>query len=560
MSNGIELRPYQREAVDVLHEGFEKGLKSQAVVSATGTGKTITFSAFISERDKNVGGQHVVLAHTEELINQAVEKLNWAFPHLEVGRVDATHKETDAQVVVGTVQAMSQPGRAESIKNVQTVVIDECHHGTTQSYETVLNAHPEAKVAGFTATYMRSDAKKLSSVFQRVASKYGIVQAIRDGYLRDVYGKRAVVDDLDISDIGTRGGDLAEGDLGRAINASSAPRIAAESYIEHAGDRTGVNFVPLVESAYLFSEAFNDHGIPSAVIHGGLSDDERKEVITGLWSGKYQVVHNARLLTEGFDCPKVSCVVISRNTLSPGLYQQMAGRGLRPDLSDPVNGRRKALLLDIVGASSMHSLAGMVDLSEERILPKGEASLMEAVLDEDLREECEYPEELISYKDVLIKDFDPLIGKMKQRWNRSEAGAYFVSIGTDRDSAVYVFLAPTRHPGLYDVMWACKHYKATFEGRGGDRTEHQGLPLEMALAWGAVVAERFMELPGAQTTTKKNSSWQYRKASEAQRRMARTLKLDVPEMARAGEVSLAIDQRIASNRLDPIVEHYQRRG
>jgi superfamily II DNA or RNA helicase len=296
------------------------------MVLATGLGKTVIFAHLIAEWVRStVAKRALVLVHTDELVQQAYKKIKDVAPGLHVGIVKAERNDVIARVIVASVQSL--------------------------------------RVAGFTATLARGDKAKLSDIWEECTFSRGIPFGIRRGYLLDVRGKRIVVPDLDLSTVKKSGGDYQDAALGSAMDAALAPSIIAEAYLEHAAGRKGLAFWPLVETAHHGADAFNEAGIPSAVVHGGTPREERRLILKKLHAGDIQVVHNCGVLTEGFDEPTVSCVVNARPTQSAPLYQQMVGRGLRPDLSLPPEHRGDCLVLDVVGVSRTHNLRTLIDLS-----------------------------------------------------------------------------------------------------------------------------------------------------------------------------------------------------
>jgi superfamily II DNA or RNA helicase len=272
------------------------------------------------------------------------------------------------------------------------VIVDECHHAAATTYRKILEHYGafaeypsnESLVAGFTATLARGDKLSLADVWQSVAYRKDIAFMIRAGYLLDLTGRRVEVDDLDLKNVKRSGGDYQAASLGEAMTASLAPEIVARAYLEHASDRSGVLFAPTVSAAQAFAGALDDLGVKTEVVHGGMPVTERRAIIARFEAGVTQVISNCMVLTEGFDSRRASCVVIARPTRSAPLYQQMVGRALRP-----YPGQTQALVLDVVGASQVHGLASLIDLSEKPIALKPDQSFLDAV---DELEEAE-PEE-----------------------------------------------------------------------------------------------------------------------------------------------------------------------
>lgn len=594
MSALLPLRDYQVEAIKELHSRWDAGDTRVPMVLATGLGKTVIFAHLIADWVRsNVAKRVMVLVHTDELVQQAVKKIKDVAPKLHVGIVKAERNEVTARVIVASVQSLRSAKRRDQIRNVGLMIIDECHHSSANTYRSILHhfgalAHgdgfepTDVKVAGFTATLARGDKQKLSDVWQECTFSRGIAFGIRRGYLLDVRGKRIVVPDLDLSTVKKSGGDYQDAALGDAMDAALAPSVIASAYLEHASDRKGLAFWPLVATAEHGANAFNEAGIPSAVIHGGTPREERRLILKKLHTGEIQVVHNCGVLTEGFDEPTVSCVVNARPTQSAPLYQQMVGRGLRPDLSLPPEARGDCLVLDVVGVSRTHNLRTLIDLSErapsDLDMEDGESLLeLEDVL--DAMEEAEKagfedlePEEYQG--PVAAEDFDPLARTGVGAWLRTAGGTYFLPVGNQ----AYVLILESAEPNLFDVAWLTQAPNALLYtecpgtpylsnsqtcacggghvGGQGDLTEHQALPLDMACSWAEEVLE---DLGGAAALSRAGAKagWRKRKVSYQQEKMMLKYGIVREKHWKFGDANDRIDEVIGSRRIDPVVAFMQ---
>jgi superfamily II DNA or RNA helicase len=570
VSDLLRLRDYQSATIRALHTRWDAGDRRVAAVLPTGAGKTVVFShlssGFVAD---NPGRRVLILAHTDELVSQAVKKLRDVAPHLRVGVVKASRNDVRAQVIVASVQSLRSEKRRRQIRNVGLVIVDECHHAAATTYRKILEHYgcfldqdPVAArlgidpilVAGFTATLARGDKLSLADVWQSVAYRKDIAFMIRAGYLLDLTGRRVEVDDLDLKNVKRSGGDYQAASLGEAMTASLAPEIVARAYLEHAPDRSGVLFAPTVSAAQAFAGALDDLGVKTEVVHGGMPVTERRAIIARFEAGVTQVISNCMVLTEGFDSPRASCVVIARPTRSAPLYQQMVGRALRP-----YPGQTQALVLDVVGASQVHGLASLIDLSEKPITLKPDQSFLDAV---DELEEAE-PEEpgarpkLVHRGPVKVVEFDPLARDSKRVWMATHGGHYFLSAGTGK-GAVYVFLIPAggdAEPGTWDVAWCTKDPYDAVDGKRGDVTEHRGVSLDAAFAWGEDLA---LELSSkslfAVNTLSKAVQWRKELPSQSQRDYARRLRISdrITEGMSKGDVARLIDVEVGSRRIDPI--------
>jgi superfamily II DNA or RNA helicase len=588
MSALLRLRPFQSEALDALAE--PNGHHRRAVVLPTGSGKTVIIAhlaaRFLAE---NPGRRVLVLVHTDELTRQAYATIHGTAPHLSVGIVKAERNEVDADVVIGSVQTLRRLERRSQIRDVGLVICDEAHHALARTYQSILDHFGclnggTVPAVGFTATLGRGDGGPLGEIWSDVAYIRDISWMVRRGYLVPPRGKSVRVPDFSLDIIAQSAGDYRGEALGAALVDSLAPRLVAAAYRDHAGDRSGILFAPTVASAEAFADAFNDKGVKCEVVHGELPVTERRAVLERLESGATQVVSNCMILTEGFDSPRVSCIVVARPTKSRPLYVQMVGRGLRVDPARPY-GEQDCLILAVTPDAATHNLRTILDLSTRPLREAREgASLIEL---EDSWDAGEGRRSRFYTGPVEVVDFDPLAARSSKVWLRTKAGVYFLRGGED----AYVFLAPGAAPGTYSVAWCGRTARDTryvccgnhFSPRcscgqrravPGAITGHADLDLEMAMAWGEDLAVDMgtpaMDLAG------KGASWRKVRASERPKMvmLARNLgiRLDparlypaIPPAAgvrpmRAGELSDLINRVQATRRIDPVVEKIVKRG
>lgn len=561
----LPLRDYQRKTIEALRKEWDAGRYRLAAVLPTGAGKTVVFGHLIKQWvELNPGKRVVVLAHTDELVDQAYKKLHAVAPHLKAGIVKAARNEVTATVIIASVQSLRSAKRRKMIKNVGLVIVDECHHAAAKTYRDILDEYGcmtgAAHAAGFTATLSRGDNKSLADIWEAVAYRRDIAFMIRSRYLINVRGKRIEVDDLDLKRVRKSGGDFQASSLGDAMEASIAPQRVAEAYQEHAADRSGILFAPTVSAAYAFADALNEVGIKAETIHGQLPMPERRAIIERLNDGTTQVIANCMVLTEGFDSPRVSCVVVARPTRVPGLYQQMVGRGLRVDPTRPYE-EQDCLILDVVGASQIHGLASLVDLSEKPIKLKEDQLLTDAEDELDDEDDGTFPTvKLLHDGPVKVVDFDPLAASSRQVWLRTGSGVMFLSVGKEQEDGVYVFLIPSTQPdadpGTYDVLWCTKSPYANRDGSRGGITEHVAVPLEAAFAWGEEVASDMRPF-GTLDTLSKRAGWRTRAATDNAKSYARQLGCTVPDDATGHDVSILIDTKKATARIDPIAAWFK---
>lgn len=326
-----ELRPYQREAIEAVHRHWQEWDRELLVMS-TGTGKTYTAKCIMKDRLSN--GSVLFMAHRDELIEQAVSTFG------DAGRIKGP--VTDLRpMTVGSVQTLVNRPRYDGFK---TVIVDEAHHAVSDSYQQVLAQYPDAKVLGLTAT---PDRKGLGKVFEGIAYEYGLRSAVQDGYLSPLVA-RTIPIDIDLSQVKTRVGDFEVTGLVEALE-PYLPEIA-KSMVEHAMDRKTIVFLPLVRMAQEFADMLRGYGFDAREVDGA-SPDRKEKLEWFANAGKGAVMCNAMLLTEGYDCPDVDCIVVLRPTKVRSLYAQMIGRGTRL-----APGKRDCLILDFLWLTTRHDL------------------------------------------------------------------------------------------------------------------------------------------------------------------------------------------------------------
>lgn len=351
---GQELRPYQQQARERIHAEWENGHARTLLVLPTGTGKTIVFASVAADQVR-AGDRVLILAHRGELLEQAADKLQRSTGLVSaVEKAESTCLDSWFRVVVGSVQTLQRTARLERFPQdyFGTIIIDEAHHAITDGYRRILDYFSGAKVLGVTATPDRGDMRNLGEVFDSLAFEYKLTDAIKEGYLCKIMAQTIPLQ-LDITSVTMSGGDYAVGDLGTALD-PYLEQIAAEM-ARRCKSRKTVVFLPLIKTSQKFRDLLNAHGFRAAEVNG--QSDDRRQVLADFDAGKYNVLCNSMLLTEGWDCPSVDCVVVLRPTKVRSLYSQMVGRGTR--LSP---GKTDLLLLDFLWMTDKHELCRPADL------------------------------------------------------------------------------------------------------------------------------------------------------------------------------------------------------
>ena len=345
-------RPYQYEAVAALLAAAARGVQRPLLVLPTGTGKTIVFALLVQRR----GGRSLILAHRDELIQQAVDKLRLVDPTLPLGVVQATRDEHTAPTVVASVQTLSRRTRlTRVVPDFQTIVIDEAHHAPAPTYRRILDYcrawRPDGPlVVGVTATPERGDRHSLREVFDRIVYQKTLLEMMQAGYLVDLRALQVLLQ-ADFDALRTSHGDFVEAELESLLLAANAPAQVLAAFQAHAADRKALLFTPTVALAYAMADTFRTAGIPAEALDGTTPLATRRAILQRLHTGETRVVANCAVLTEGFDEPSVDCIIVARPTQSALLYQQMLGRGTRT-----YPGKTDCLLLDVVGVSTRHTL------------------------------------------------------------------------------------------------------------------------------------------------------------------------------------------------------------
>lgn len=344
----ITLRPYQAESIAAIEGEWKQGHRRTLLVLPTGCGKTIVFCK-LTENRVRAGERVLILAHRGELLQQAADKLLKATGlRCAVEKAEESCLDSWYRVTVGSVQSLMREKRLSQFPPdyFGTIVIDEAHHVLSDGYQRVLEHFSSAHVLGVTATPDRGDMRNLGSVFESLAYEYTLPRAIREGYLCPIRVQTIPLN-LDLRNVGVSGGDFKAGELGSALD----PYLTqiAEEMAAVCMERKTVVFLPLIQTSRKFRDILNQRGFRAAEVNGESAD--RAEVLAAFDRGEYNVLCNSMLLTEGWDCPSVDCIVVLRPTKVRSLYCQMIGRGTRLH-----PGKEYLLVLDFLWHTERHEL------------------------------------------------------------------------------------------------------------------------------------------------------------------------------------------------------------
>ena len=406
----IALRPYQNEAKNAVLEQWEQGVQRTLLVLPTGCGKTIVF-AKISEDCVKRGERVLILAHRGELLEQAADKIHKACNlNCAVEKAEETSLGSFWRITVGSVQTLMRESRLARFlpDYFDTIIIDEAHHAISDSYQRILQHFSGAKVLGVTATPDRGDMKNLGQVFDSLAYEYTLPRAIREGYLCPIKALTIPLN-LDLTGVSVQAGDFRAADLDTALD----PYLyqIADEMLRNCADRKTVVFLPLVKTSQKFRDILNQRGFHAAEVNG--NSDDRAEILRDFEAGKYNVLCNSMLLTEGWDCPSVDCVIVLRPTKVRGLYCQMVGRGTR--LSP---GKKDLLLLDFLWHTQRHELCRPAHLicESDEVAQKMTANLAESGCAMDITEA-----EVQAESDVVAQREEALAKQLSEMRKRKRA-------------------------------------------------------------------------------------------------------------------------------------------
>lgn len=406
----MELRPYQSEAKAAIMAEWEKGNKRTLLVLPTGCGKTIVFTKLVEDRVR-MGERGLILAHRGELLEQAADKLRQATGlGCAVEKAEETCLNSWYRVAVGSIQSLQREKRLEQFSPdyFDFIVVDEAHHCLSDGYQRVLSHFSPANVLGVTATPDRGDMRNLGQYFDSLAYEYTLPKAIKEGYLSPIKALTIPLQ-LDLTGVSMQNGDFKAADIGTALD----PYLyqIADEMQKNAAGRKIVVFLPLVKTSQKFRDILNSRGFRAAEVNGESKD--RAQILTDFAEGKYNVLCNSMLLTEGWDCPSVDCVVVLRPTKVRSLYSQMVGRGTRL-----APGKDHLLLLDFLWHTERHELCHPANLicEDEAVARKMTENIGAAACPTDIEEaERKASEDVIAEREqALAKQLEEMRKRKKK--------------------------------------------------------------------------------------------------------------------------------------------------
>jgi len=460
----MKLRDYQQRAIRGVCDTLRTS-KSAIVVSPTGTGKTVLFA----EAAKIASKRCMVIAHREELLTQAAEKIEMVTgsrPEIEQSILWSNEGPfAKAKVVVASIQTLNakmKSGRRFErfdASEFSLLIIDEAHHAVSTSYRRVCDwfhkMNPSCKILGFTATPDRTDKLGLGAVFESVAFDYNIREAVSDGWLTPIKNTVVSVDGLDFSGVRTTAGDLNKTDLAAVMEFEKVLHGVVVPTLDLIGEQQTLVFAASVKQAERLAEIFDRYKPNSAgFVSGAMEPDRRRDVVSRFRGGGLQILVNVGVATEGFDVPGVGCVAVARPTKSRSLYAQMVGRGTRPapgvvDGPPTPEDRRAAIaasvkphchVIDFAGNSGQHRLVHASDIlggdEPEEVLERAH-EIVDKGVTTDVGEAIEIAKVEIEEEEERQKRRRSPVKASKVSYKTNESDP-FATLGIRRESAKFI--------------------------------------------------------------------------------------------------------------------------
>ena len=492
----MSLRDYQREAVDALYAFWDRGGRRGGTSLPTGTGKTEIMGE-VARREADRGPVMIVV-HRKTLVEQTAARLRGLLdPSTSIGIVKAERNEVGARVLVCSVQSLRSE-RLRTLPAVRTCIVDEAHVSVSPTYLRLFEhlgvfRNAGARLAGYTATWSRSDSTGLGDVWEEIVYSRDIRWATRRGHLVTPRGIQ-VGDGVDVSDVRRKAdGDYREGELERIVMLEEIRDLVVAGALRHAADRPGVLFAPTILAAEYFAEALSEAGLRTEGIYASTPSGLRRQRFAAHRDGSVRILSTCTALAEGWDAPWCSVAHMVRPTRHKGLFVQQTGRVLRP-----WPGKRDALVLDYVGVLDDLDLASEIDLSVTRENSAGEPV---EVPEPDEEYEPERRERTVRRRRVDLEV--ELFAGTSVQWLTSPVGLPFVACG-DR------LIALAEGPEGWNV--------AEVGLDQGGAWIAEGLESEAALELASEVAER-----SASFLAMRGSAWRRGRPSDAQKARVRAL-------------------------------------
>ena len=385
------LKEHQADALANLSQMRAEGKTIALLYEATGTGKTVTA---VSDA-KAVGKRVLFLAHTKELVTQAYDQFRKIWPEVSTGRyVDECH-DTESHVICGSVQGIAENLHKFDPDDFGYIIVDECHHGAANSYKKILSFFNPSFTLGLTATPERADGEDILDIFQNVAHKLDIQDAVEKGILSPVRCIR-IKTNIDLRDVRYNGFKYNNLDLESKIMVPGRNQLIVDTYLQYVKDKSTVVFCTSVSHADEVAELFRSNGIHAQSVSGNTSPTKRNAILRDYEQGKIPVLCACDLLNEGWDSPHTEVLFMARPTMSKTIYMQQLGRGMRR-----CEGKDFLMVFDFVDNAnmfncpySMHRLFNISGYREGGLILGKYADIK---WDNDMFSKGEKPDVLIDY-------------------------------------------------------------------------------------------------------------------------------------------------------------------
>jgi superfamily II DNA or RNA helicase len=345
-----ELRDYQIKAVDNIEREIIGSARHVLFTLPTGGGKTEIAKKIAENAVIERGERVLILTHRREILNQTSRKLS--FGNLDHGLIQAgLNLDLEYPIQVASIQTFWHRCMLRNkipLPDADVVIVDEAHHVRASTWARILDAYKTARRLGLTATPCRGDGKGLGNFFDVLIEGPSVAELTPKWLVPVIYYAPT---EPDLRGVKTQAGDYVINQLSDRMNRKDLIGDIVSNWFKFADGRKTIVFAVDVRHSISIRDEFVKAGIKAEHVDGSTPKDERAEILDRLASGETQIVVNCMVLTEGFDCPPASCIVLARPTKQLGLFRQMAGRGLRPALS-----KSNLILIDHSGAVFRHGL------------------------------------------------------------------------------------------------------------------------------------------------------------------------------------------------------------
>ena len=543
----LKPRDYQLEALDAILKAYHEGIINETtgkierrnrglICLPTGSGKTIIFGMLIKELKVRT----LVLAHREELLKQAEQKIKMVYPEADTGILQSQELSgLEAEICIASVQTAVNHIKELRARNFNLCICDEAHHAAASSYikifkelDFLTNEFKTKLLIGVTATGYRSDKLGLAHIFGEKPLFERSIAAMQRG--RYLCKARAVeiATNADISDVKISRGDFSIGGLSVVVDTPERNELIVNKYLEIGEERHGVVFCVSVAHAFHVAEKFKQRGVACEAVWGNMPSDLRREVLEAYESGEIKILTNVGVLTEGWDVPDTDIIMMARPTYSTGLYVQCIGRGLRKAF-----GKEDCLILDFVDIVRRHdickfaSLRGFNPVKDEEL--EDEELEDEELEDEELEDELEKEKEAKIRKErtAKISNFKngeiDLTSSLEFAWQKMPDGSWKLLM---RDNS---------------SLWCMKvdgGYEALLMQPDGSIKKLSDLVLQLDYAYG--VCEDYARKNRGAKFARKDAPWRELPATEKQINALRGANIEIKENITRGEACDLLSQNI----------------